>query len=265
MANSWFRNENAIILITEDIRTKLSKIPRKPLLLFELLKKMSRPLYAVFLAGGSGTRMGTDLPKQFLELEGTPVLQRAIERFLDAENDAHIITVLPERYNPMWTEMCISRPVAFTQTIVKGGMTRFHSVQNGLEKVPDGAVVAIHDGVRPLLTTTLVRTMLDSMETCGALIPVLPVTDTLRASEEGVKVPDRSLMRAVQTPQMFWSELIKKAYRQAYEPSFTDDATVAERAGIRVQTVPGERFNLKITTPEDLILASAILRLQAQG
>ena len=233
--------------------------------MFELLKKMSRPVYAVFVAGGSGTRMGTELPKQFLELEGTPVLQRTIERFLDAENDTHVITVLPERYIPVWTEMCVTRTVAFTQTVVRGGMTRFHSVQNALDKVPDGAIVAIQDGVRPLFTPELVRNMLDRMKVCGALILVVPVVDTLRAAEDGVKVPDRSLLRAVQTPQMFWSELIRKAYRQPYDPSFTDDASVAERAGIKVQTVPGERLNIKLTTPEDLALASAILRIQAQG
>ena len=222
---------------------------------------MSRPVYAVFVAGGSGTRMGSELPKQFLELNGTPILQRTIERFLDAENDIHVITVLPERYIPVWTEMCITRPVSFAQTIVKGGMTRFHSVQNALQKVPDGAVVAIQDGVRPLLSAELIRSMLGRMEECSALIPVLPVTDTLRSTDPAVSSPDRSKLCAVQTPQIFWSELLKKAYRQPYDTSFTDDASVAERAGITIHTHPGEKFNIKITTPEDLRLASAIMKL----
>ena len=221
---------------------------------------MSREVYAVFVAGGSGSRMGSELPKQFIELEGTPILQRTIERFLDAENKAHVITVLPERYIPLWTEMCVRRSVVFTQTVVKGGMTRFHSVQNALEKVPDGAVVAIQDGVRPLLSEKLIHSMLDRMENCEALIPVIPVVDTLRSSTPGEPAPDRSRLVAVQTPQMFWSESIKKAYRQPYDPAFTDDASVAERAGIHVETTPGERFNLKITTPEDLILARAIIK-----
>ncbi|MBR5904954.1 MAG: 2-C-methyl-D-erythritol 4-phosphate cytidylyltransferase [Bacteroidales bacterium] len=221
---------------------------------------MSRPVYAVFVAGGSGTRMGSELPKQFIELEGTPILQRSIERFLDACNGAHVITVLPEKYIPLWSEMCLKRGVTFSQTVVKGGMTRFHSVQNALAKVPDGAIVAIHDGVRPLFTEALIRGMLERMEECRALIPVVPVVDTLRPVREGVAVPDRSLICAVQTPQMFRSELLKEAYRQPYDPSFTDDASVAERAGIHVETTPGERFNLKITTPEDLILARAIIK-----
>ncbi|MBQ9462357.1 MAG: 2-C-methyl-D-erythritol 4-phosphate cytidylyltransferase [Bacteroidales bacterium] len=220
---------------------------------------MSRPIYAIFVAGGTGTRMGTSTPKQFLELNGTPVLRRTIERFLDADGSARVITVLPERYIDEWKQICIRGSAAFPQTIVKGGMTRFHSVRNALGKVPDGAIVAIQDGVRPLLSTGLVRNMLSKMDDCKALVPVVPVTDTLRAAGPGIIVPDRSSLRAVQTPQMFWSELLKEAYRQPYDEAFTDDASVAERAGIPISTCPGERFNIKITTPEDLSIASALI------
>ena len=223
---------------------------------------MARPVYAVFVAGGSGSRMGSDIPKQFLELGGDPILQRSIERFLDGAPDARVITVLPRQHEDTWREMCLRRGVSFSQTIVQGGVTRFHSVQNALAKVPDGAVVAVHDGVRPLLTPELVRRMLDRMQDCPALIPVLPVTDTLRSVHAGVPAPDRSLLQAVQTPQMFWSERLKEAYRQPYDVSFTDDATVAERAGIAVSTIKGERFNIKITTPEDMLLARGILSLR---
>jgi len=125
--------------------------------------------------------------------------------------------------------------------------------------VPDGAVVSIHDGVRPLVTPALVRAMLDKMMDVPALIPVIPVVDTLRSTDPEVPAPDRSKLAAVQTPQMFWSEEIKRAYTQAYDTAFTDDASVAERAGISVSTIPGERFNIKITTPEDLLLAKAIM------
>ena len=222
---------------------------------------MSRPVFAVFTAGGSGSRMGSAMPKQFLELGGAPVLQRTIETFLEAVPDARVITVLPEIHMATWRDICVTRSVSFPQTLVKGGMTRFHSVRNALEKVPDGAIIAVHDGVRPLFTPALVRTMLQRMEECPALIPVVPVVDTLRSVVPGVPAPDRSSIVAVQTPQMFWSEKLKAAYRQPYDTSFTDDASVAERAGIPVQTVPGERFNLKITTPEDMLLAKAILSL----
>ena len=223
---------------------------------------MGRPVYAVFVAGGSGTRMGGDVPKQFLELGGIPVLQRSVERFLEAEPDARVITVLPQQHISTWQELCLRYAVSFPQTLVAGGMTRFHSVLAALDKVPDGAIVSIHDGVRPLVSAALVRRMLDEMSAPGgpeALIPVVPVTDTLRSTDPEAPAPDRSKLVAVQTPQMFLSEVLKAAYRQPYDVTFTDDASVAERAGVRIRTTPGERFNLKITTPEDYKLAKLLL------
>lgn len=215
----------------------------------------SREVYAIFVAGGSGTRMGGDVPKQFLELGGVPVLQRSIERFLEAEPSAHVIVVLPSQHVFTWRELCVKHAVSFAQTIVKGGMTRFHSVQAALEKVPDGVIVSVHDGVRPLVTPDLVRRMLDRMASSRALIPVIPVTDTLRCLEPGAVLPPRSSLVAVQTPQMFLSEDIKRAYAQPYDTAFTDDASVVERLGIPIEVIPGEKFNIKITTPEDLTLA----------
>lgn len=223
---------------------------------------MTRDLYAVFVAGGSGTRMGSERPKQFIELEGIPILQRSVERFLEGAPSARVLIVLPERNLPLWQELCIRYAVTFPQTLVKGGVTRFHSVRNALEQVPDGSIVSIHDGVRPLLTPSLVRAMVDRMNAAGgpeALVPVLPVTDTLRSVDPGTPAPDRSRLVAVQTPQMFRSELIKSAYSLPYDTSFTDDASVAERAGARIDTIPGEKFNIKITTPEDLVLAKLLL------
>ena len=223
---------------------------------------MSRAVYAVFVAGGSGTRMGGDVPKQFLDLGGIPILQRSVERFLDAAPDARVIIVLPERHLDQWQELCLQHAVSFPQTIVHGGMTRFHSVQNALGKVPDGAIVSIHDGVRPLFTPGLVRAMLDRMQLPGspqALIPAVPVTDTLRSTDPSLPAPDRSRLVAVQTPQMFLSEVLKQAYRQPYDTAFTDDASVAERAGARIELFPGEKYNLKITTPEDLALARLLI------
>ena len=223
---------------------------------------MSRAVYAVFVAGGSGTRMGGDVPKQFLDFGGIPVLQRSVERFLDAAPDSRVIVVLPERHLDQWQELCLQHAVSFTQTIVHGGLTRFHSVRNALEKVPDGAIVSIHDGVRPLFTPGLVRAMLDRMQQPGgpqALIPAVPVTDTLRSTDPSLPAPDRSRLVAVQTPQMFLSEILKRAYEQPYDTAFTDDASVAERAGTRIELFPGGKYNLKITTPEDLALARLLL------
>lgn len=223
---------------------------------------MARPVYAVFVAGGSGTRMGGDVPKQFLDLGGIPVLQRSVERFLEAEPSAQVITVLPSQHLDTWRQMCVRYAVPFPQAVVPGGMTRFHSVLAALARVPDGAIVSIHDGVRPLVTPGLVRRMLDTMQAPGgpqALIPVVPVVDTLRSIEPGTPAPDRSKLVAVQTPQMFLSEALKAAYRQPYDVSFTDDASVVERAGIPVATIPGEKYNIKITTPDDLRLARLLI------
>ena len=221
------------------------------------------PVYAVFVAGGSGSRMGGSTPKQFLELGGIPILQRSVEGFLDACPDAKVIIVLPERNIDTWKELCVKYAASFPQTLVKGGMTRFHSVLNALGKVPDGVIVSVHDAGRPLFTPALIRNMVEQMSAPDGpdcLIPVIPVTDTIRSMVAGIPSPDRSTLAAVQTPQMFRSEVLKKAYQQPYDTSFTDDASVAERAGFRISTTPGERFNIKITTPEDLRLARLLLR-----
>lgn len=222
---------------------------------------MERKIHAVFVAGGSGSRMGSDLPKQFLPLGGLPVLVRTISRFVEAWPDARVITVLPAHHFDTWKELCIKHEFNVPQTLVAGGLTRFHSVRNALDKVPDGAVVSIHDGVRPLISRDLLLAMADRIQTVPALVPVVPVVDTLRSVDPSVPAPDRSKTVAVQTPQMFWSELIKAAYDQAYDLSFTDDASVAEKAKIPLSFIEGERFNIKITTPEDMVLAEAVMSL----
>lgn len=220
---------------------------------------MSRKIYGVFVAGGSGTRMGGSVPKQFLPLEGVPILQRTIERFLEAVPDMKVVTVLPASHMEEWRNMCLSGSLDCGQILVSGGITRFHSVRNALAKVPDGAIVMIHDGVRPLLSVEMIRRMLAQAETCPALVPVVPMVDTLRYKDGTEPAPDRTKIVAVQTPQIFWSEEIKKAYANAYQESFTDDASVVAAAGMTVCQTEGERFNIKITTPEDMVLAKAII------
>lgn len=220
---------------------------------------MERKIYIIVVAGGNGSRMGSGIPKQFLELDGVPVLQRTIEKFMKALPEARIITVLPQSGVPLWKELCVKHALDCPQIIVSGGITRFHSVQNALKKVPDGAIVFIHDGVRPLVSEALIVRMLEMMQTERALVPVVPVVDTL-TYEDGTMV-DRQKIKAVQTPQVFFSEDVKEAYSQAYDTSFTDDASVVRKKAVPVTLVPGERFNIKITTPEDLVLARAILSL----
>ena len=222
---------------------------------------MRRKIYGIFVAGGSGTRMGGDVPKQFLLLDGKPILQWTIERFLEAEPGMTVVTVLPRIHFQTWKNLCAVHSFDCPQVLVAGGLTRFHSVQNALRKVPDGAVVSIHDGVRPLVSPDLVRRMFTRMQEGGtrALLPVVGIVDTLRSTDPGTPAPDRSKTVGVQTPQMFLSEDIRAAYRQAYDLAFTDDASVAESKGIPLSFIEGERFNLKITTPEDLVLAEAVL------
>ena len=222
---------------------------------------MRRKIYGIFVAGGSGTRMGGDVPKQFLLLDGKPILQWTIERFLEAEPEMTVVTVLPRIHFQTWKNLCAVHSFDCPQVLVAGGLTRFHSVQNALRKVPDGAVVSIHDGVRPLVSPDLVRRMFTRMQEGGtrALLPVVGIVDTLRSTDPGTPAPDRSKTVGVQTPQMFLSEDIRAAYRQAYDLAFTDDASVAESKGIPLSFIEGERFNLKITTQEDLVLAEAVL------
>ena len=214
-------------------------------------------------AGGTGSRMGSEVPKQFLRLSGRPILRRTIENLVEAVPDIGIVTVLPRRFMQDWKRMCAEESFDCMQRLVEGGLTRFLSVRNALAKVPDGAIVAIHDGVRPFASPELFRRMLSMMsETTRALIPVVPVVDTLKSTDPEVPDPVRSSTVAVQTPQIFLSEDIKKAYDMPYDPSFTDDASVAARFGIPVAMTEGERFNIKITTPEDLVFGEAILSLK---
>jgi len=231
---------------------------------------MERKKYLVVTAGGSGLRMGAALPKQFLSLDGRAVLQRTIERFVEACPDIQVITVLPEGHVAWWRHYCQEKSFNCPQRLVKGGITRFHSVRNALAHVPDGAVVAVHDGVRPLLSLSLIREMLLQVDRgVRALIPVVPTVDTLAVLDKAPdgmlqdtgELVDRSRIYGVQTPQVFRSEDLKAAYAQGYDTLFTDDASVARRYGIPLSYIAGERTNIKLTTREDLLLAEAILQL----
>ena len=227
--------------------------------------------YVIIMAAGHGTRMGSNVPKQFLDLEGKPILQRSIEKFVTAIPDIKVVTVLPEDYLKMWRDHCLEHNFAYPQTLVAGGITRFHSVRNALAKIPEGAIVGVHDGVRPMISLDLIRKMYASIEEgIDALIPITPSVDTLKAVkkvkyDDGTEVfqtiedmqIDRSVVYGAQTPQLFKSSLLKKAYKQAFDTAFTDDASVAQRDGVKLDYILGERTNLKITTPEDLYFAKA--------
>jgi len=230
---------------------------------------MARKKFLVIPAGGSGVRMGADVPKQFLLLDGKPILRLTIEQFLEAEPGVHVVTVLPEAHMGWWRQYCAKEGFTCPQKMVAGGFTRFHSVKNALQHIPDGALVAVHDAVRPLVSVGKIKELFAAAENAPAVIPATPCTDTLKSvakNQDGMPEVtgsvDRSAVWGVQTPQIFHSEVLKKAYERGFDTSFTDDASVVSAAGVPVICLEGERTNIKITTPEDLSLAQAILSLK---
>ena len=217
-------------------------------------------LYVVIVAGGSGKRMGAEIPKQFLELAGRPVLMHTIERFKAYNEAIEIITVLPENQLRHWMELQKQYGFTIPQTIVKGGSTRFHSVRNGLKFVGLPGLVAIHDGVRPFVSLDTIHRCFTEAEKSGNAIPAISPVESLRIiSENGNKPVDRFHIKQIQTPQVFRAELIKRAYLQDYKPEYSDDATVLEDLGEKINLIEGNRENIKITNPEDLLISNALL------
>lgn len=222
--------------------------------------------YAVIVAGGKGLRMGGEIPKQFIPVKGRPVLMRTLDAFYSCDRDTDIILVLPASQKDYWQALCREYGFSVPHRMAEGGATRFHSVAQGLALVPDDdgdALVAVHDGVRPFVAPGVIAACYEAASRCGAAIPVVEVVDTLRLLEadcgKGSRTVDRQLYRLVQTPQTFRVSVLKAAYRQDYTPAFTDDASVVEAMGVKVELVGGNRENLKITTPFDLKVAEALL------
>jgi 2-C-methyl-D-erythritol 4-phosphate cytidylyltransferase len=217
-------------------------------------------LYVVIVAGGSGKRMGMNSPKQFLELAGRPVLMHTIERFREFDSSIEIITVLPENQLRFWSDLQKNYSFNVPHTLVKGGSKRFISVKNGLEFVNSPGLVAIHDGVRPLVRLETIKRCFEAAGKYGNAIPVISPADSLRLEKTDGNIPvNRMNVKQVQTPQVFDVEKIKKAYLQDFDPSFTDDATVLEKTGEKIHMVEGNRENIKITNPEDLFIAQTLL------
>jgi len=217
--------------------------------------------YALIVAGGSGKRMGTEIPKQFLELSGRPVLMRTIERFQAFDKSIRIILVIPGEQSGYWEELRKTFSFPVPHTVVSGGPTRFDSVRNGLEKIGEKCLVAIHDGVRPNVSSGTIKRCFDAAEKFGNAVPVILPADSVRIITEQGNLPvNRQYLRIIQTPQVFDSELIKKAYLQEYNPDFTDDATLLEKTGETIHLVDGNRENLKITNRGDIEIAEALFR-----
>lgn len=222
--------------------------------------------YAVLVAGGKGLRMGTALPKQFLPLQGKPILYHTIHAFKTAFPDIQLILVLPQDQISYTQIVLQSFPERLDITVVSGGETRYHSVQNGLKAVGENSIVFVHDGVRPLVSADLIQRCYHQAVEKGSAIPAVAVTDSMRIIEDDDSRPvDREYMRIIQTPQTFRSDIIIPAFQQAYQNSFTDEATVVESFGANIYLIEGERSNIKVTTPEDMIIAEALLKDKLQN
>lgn len=244
-------------------------------------------ILTIVVAAGSGTRMGKELPKQFLPIGDEPIVMRTLRRlsegverfltgcsqnvdetvrnFMNMNNCVHkLVLVLPETYITLWRELCLKHEFSLPHDIVAGGQTRFHSVKNGLAVSPEADIILVHDGVRPLVDDKMIANVIFAAYKHGAAAPAVPVVDSLRqlngSGEESVAV-DRSAYRAVQTPQGFRGELLRKAYALPYDGRFTDDASVVELSGLgKVVLTDGSPANIKITTPADMAVAQILLK-----
>lgn len=217
----------------------------------------------VIVAGGKGSRMKSETPKQFLNLASSPVLIHTIMRFYYFDPNIRIVVVLPFEHIETWNHLCTQHRFSIAHQVVAGGETRFYSVKNGLARALPADLVAIHDGVRPLVTSKLIANGFDAAAKHGSAIPVVTPSESLRKiRKEGSHPVDRSMHGLVQTPQTFKAKLIAEAYQQEFKPHFTDDATVLEATGISVHLIDGIPQNIKLTTPFDLFLAASFLEFE---
>lgn len=214
----------------------------------------------IIVAGGSGSRMGSETPKQFLLLAGKPVLMHTVQIFHSFDAGIQIVLVLPFQHIETWNRLCSEYRFLLPHQIAAGGKQRFNSVKNGLDLIEHNGFVAIHDGVRPLVTEKVIASCFEAAAIHGGAIPVIKPGESLRRVEGKISSPvGREKFRLVQTPQVFKVELIKKAYKKDFEKQFTDDATVFEAAGYQVKLVEGNPENIKITRPADLIMAESLI------
>lgn len=214
----------------------------------------------IITAGGIGKRMGSELPKQFLVIAGKPVLIHTLEKIHAFDSDVQIILTLPEEWQSFWNELLKKYSCTINHTIVDGGTERYHSVKNAL-KYCHGEFIAIHDGVRPLVSFETLDRLKQAVIQFSAVVPVVPVKESIRAIENTTsRSVDRTKFKIVQTPQIFSKVILEKAYEQAYHQAITDDASLVEESGYKIQLVDGNDENIKITSPTDLVIAEALLK-----
>lgn len=217
--------------------------------------------FVIIVAGGSGTRMKSATPKQFMELNNKPILMHTIQKFVDSLPDISIVLVLSGSLQDEWKNLCSKHNFHIPHQITDGGETRFHSVKNGLMLVPENCVVGVHDAARPLVSEATILKAYEVAKEKGNASPAIPLVESIRVKEnDGNKAVDRSNYFIIQTPQCFRSNILKKAFLQDYTPAFTDDASVVEAMGEKINLIEGNRENIKITTPQDLLIAEALLK-----
>jgi 2-C-methyl-D-erythritol 4-phosphate cytidylyltransferase len=215
--------------------------------------------YALIVAGGKGTRIKSKVPKQFLDLDGLPILIHTLNAFYEYSPEINIVLVLPEDDFAIWNELCELHNYRKPLILERGGETRFQSVRNGLAKIHDEGLVAIHDGVRPLVSKNIIAASFRLAAVHGSAVATVRLKDSIRMTDQDTtRAMDRSRFRIVQTPQTFRISLIKEAYQIKEDPSLTDDASVAEKSGHIISLFEGSYENIKITTPEDLVIAEAL-------
>ena len=222
---------------------------------------MNNNEYALIVAGGKGTRIKSKVPKQFLDLNGLPLLMHTINIFYQYSQAITVIVVLPEDDFPLWEELCLLNNYHKPVILQKGGDTRFQSVKNGLEKINGEGLVAIHDGVRPLVSKDIIGASFRLAAEHGSAVAAVRLKESIRMTDQdNTKAMDRSKFRLIQTPQTFQVSLIKQAYQIKEDPTLTDDASVAEKSGHSISLFEGSYENIKITTAEDLVIAEALLK-----
>ncbi|RXF72493.1 2-C-methyl-D-erythritol 4-phosphate cytidylyltransferase [Arcticibacter tournemirensis] len=221
--------------------------------------------YAIIVAGGSGSRMNSEIPKQFIPLLGKPVLMHTIEAFYYSDLKPRILLVLNHNFHSFWDELCRKYDFSVPHKVIEGGTERFYSVKNALDTIHDESAIAIHDAVRPVIDNELITRCFSEALIHKAVVPVIESRDSLRKkNKETTSAIAREDILIVQTPQVFESSLLKRAYEQNYSKDFTDDASVVEKAGGKIHITSGDFKNIKVTYPEDLEVASLFLKIQAQ-
>ncbi len=216
--------------------------------------------YAVIVAGGSGERMGSAMPKQFLQIQQKTILWYSVKAFLSSYPDMHIILVLPEEYIQKGKDSVADLSPLYPIQLITGGKTRFASVKNGLQLVNEPAVIFVHDAVRCMVSTQLIQKCFEQTLEKGSAVPAIAATDSIRMIEGNThRVADRNLIRIIQTPQTFKSTLLLPAFEMDYRDAFTDEATVVEASGKNIELIEGEYENIKITRPTDLLIAEKII------